>query len=167
MNHLIITAIGSDRPGIVSELSGVVTSHGANVEESRMARLESDFAILMLVSVQPDWQEALELSLQSISGLSITTKGTDSSSLESGKLSRIHLEGADNEGIVQVLSNYLADKSINITELETHISHAPVSGTPLFNLNATISIPKEVNSDDLQDELSHISHKLGVEIQLD
>jgi glycine cleavage system transcriptional repressor len=167
LNHLIITAIGSDRPGIVSELSGVVTSHGANVEESRMARLGSDFAILMLVSVQPDWQEALKLSLQSISGLTITTKGTDSAALEAGKLSSIHLEGADNEGIVQVLSNFLAEQSINITEMETHISHAPVSGTPLFNLNATISIPKEVNSDDLQDELSHISHKLGVEIQLD
>ena len=167
MKHLIITAIGSDRPGIVSELSGIVTSHGANVEESRMARLGSDFVILMLVTVQPNWQEALELTLQSISGISISTKGTDSTALEGGKLSCIHLEGADNEGIVQVLSDYLADKSINITDLETHISHAPVTGTPLFNLNASVSIPEEVNSGDLQDGLTLIAHKLGVEIQLD
>jgi len=159
--------VGSDHPGIVSELSGVITNHGANVEESRMARLGSDFAILMLVSVQPDWQEALELSLKSIASLNITTKTTSSLSLEDSSVSTIHLEGADNEGIVQVLSKFLAEHTINITELETHISHAPVSGTPLFNLNATVSIPEEVKNKDLQEGLSGIAQTLGVEIQLD
>ena len=55
MNSLIISAVGSDRSGIVSEISGIITSHGGNVEESRMSRLGSDFAIIMLVSVDPDW----------------------------------------------------------------------------------------------------------------
>ena len=51
MNNLIISAIGSDRPGIVSEISGIITTHGGNVEESRMSRLGSDFAIIMLVNL--------------------------------------------------------------------------------------------------------------------
>ena len=54
MNSLIISAVGSDRPGIISELSGIITTHGGNVEESRMSRLGSDFAIIMLVSVSTD-----------------------------------------------------------------------------------------------------------------
>ena len=131
-----------------------------------MARLGSDFAILMLVTVPSDWQEALELSLQSISGLTITTKGTDSFTLEEMNISHLHLEGADNEGIVNVLSKFLAKKSINITELDTHISHAPVSGTPLFNLNASLLVPEKVNRNRLLDELAEIAHALGVEIQL-
>jgi len=64
LNNLIITAIGSDRPGIVSELSGIITTHGGNVEESRMSRLGSDFAIIMLVSVSTDWEESLGVARQ-------------------------------------------------------------------------------------------------------
>jgi glycine cleavage system transcriptional repressor len=62
MNNLIISAVGSDRSGIVSEISGIITSHGGNVEESRMSRLGADFSIIMLVSVSPDWVESLEVA---------------------------------------------------------------------------------------------------------
>ena len=166
MKNIIISAIGSDRPGIVSELSGVITSHGGNVEESRMSRLGSDFAIIMLVTVAPDWEESLEVALKSITELTITTKPTKLPQVSDGSQFRIDLSGADNEGIVKVLSKYLAEKSINILEMETHTSQAPVSGTPLFNLNAFVSIPKDVEENLIQSDLSQIAQDLGVEIRL-
>ena len=167
MKNIIISAIGSDRLGIVSELSGVITSHGGNVEESRMSCLGSDFAIIMLVTVAPDWEESLEVALKSITELTITTKSTNLSQVGDGRQFRIDLSGADNEGIVKVLSKYLAEKSINILEMETHTSQAPVSGTPLFNLNAFVSIPNDVEEKLIQSDLSQIAQNLGVEIQLD
>mgnify|MGYP001159587062 FL=1 len=166
MKNIIISAIGSDRPGIVSELSGVITSHGGNVEESRMSRLGSDFAIIMLVTVAPDWEESLEVALKSITELTITTKPTKLPQVSDGRQFRIDLSGADNEGIVKVLSKYLAEKSINILEMETHTSQAPVSGTPLFNLKAFVSIPNDVEEKLIQSDLSQIAQDLGVEIQL-
>ena len=166
MHSLIISAVGSDRPGIVSELSGVITSHGGNVEESRMSRLGSDFAIIMLVTVAPNWEESLEVALKSITELTITTKPTKLPQVSDGRQFRIDLSGADNEGIVKVLSKYLAEKSINILEMETHTSQAPVSGTPLFNLNAFVSIPNDVEEKLIQADLSQIAQDLGVEIQL-
>jgi glycine cleavage system transcriptional repressor len=166
LKNIIISAIGSDRPGIVSELSGVITSHGCNVEESRMSRLGSDFAIIMLVTVSTDWEESLEVALKSITELTIITKPTSLSQVGVGRQFRIDLSGADNEGIVKVLSKYLAEKSINILEMETHTSQAPVSGTPLFNLNAFVSIPNDIEEKLIQSDLSQIAQKLGVEIQL-
>ena len=166
MTNLIITAIGSDRQGIVSELSGIISTHGGNVEESRMSRLGSDFAIIMLVSVSTDWEESLEVALQSINDLTISTKPTKIRELGDNKKYKINLNGADNEGIVKVLSKYLAENSINILEMETHISQAPISGTPLFNLNASVSIPNDVEEKGIQSDLSQISQKLGVEIEL-
>ena len=166
MINLIITAIGSDRTGIVSELSGIITTHGGNVEESRMSRLGSDFAIIMLVSVSTDWEESLEVALQSINDLTISTKLTQIQEIGDNKKYKIDLNGADNEGIVKVLSKYLAEKSINVLEMETHISHAPISGTPLFNLNASVSVPNDVEETVIQSDLSQIAQKLGVEIQL-
>ena len=166
MNSLIISAVGSDRPGIISELSGIITTHGGNVEESRMSRLGSDFAIIMLVSVSTDWEESLEVALQSINHLTISTKLTQIQEIGDNKKYKIDLNGADNEGIVKVLSKYLAEKSINVLEMETHISHAPISGTPLFNLNASVSVPNDVEETVIQSDLSQIAQKLGVEIQL-
>ena len=166
MRNIIISAIGTDRPGIVSELSGVITSHGGNVEESRMSRLGSDFAIIMLITVAPDWVESLEVALKSITELNITTKPTTLLQIGDGRQFSINRNGADNEGIVKVLSKYLAKKSINILEIETHISQAPVSGTPLFNLNASVSIPHDVEEEVIQADLSQIAQDLGVEIQL-
>ena len=175
MNSLIISAVGSDRPGIVSELSAAITSHGGNIEKSRMTRLGSDFTIIMLVTVEPKWEENLVVAIQAIKELSITTKGTEPNHTiiagETcndiiGETCQITLSGADNEGIVKVLSKYLGEKSINILEMDTNISQAPISGSPLFNLNASVSIPGEVDGRDIQIDLSRISKELGVEIHL-
>jgi len=164
MNSLIISAVGSDRTGIVSEISGVITSHGGNVEESRMSRLGSDFAIIMLVSVAPDWVESLEVALQSINELTIISKPTKTQKTSEGIQCQIDLSGADNEGIIKILSKYLAEKSINILEMQTHISNAPITGTPLFNLEAITTIPDNLNITDIKSDLNQISQKLGVEI---
>ena len=65
MKKLIITAIEPDKTGIVSEISSVISTHGGNVEESRMIRIGSEFAIIMLISVASDCLESLNLSLNS------------------------------------------------------------------------------------------------------
>ena len=164
MNNLIISAVGSDRSGIVSEISSIITSHGGNVEESRMSRLGSDFAIIMLISVDPDWVESLEVALQSINELTIISKPTKAKEGVEDVQCQIDLSGADNEGIVKILSKYLAEKSINILEMQTHISNAPITGTPLFNLKAITTIPENMNILDIQSDLNQIAHKLGVNI---
>ena len=95
MNNIIISAIGSDRSGIVLELSSIITNHGGNVEESRMTRLGSDFAIIMLVSIEKNGYESLEVALQAIDGLTIITKPT-SGKINKGIQYQIDLSGADN-----------------------------------------------------------------------
>jgi len=164
MHSLIITAVGSDRPGIVSELTGIITNHGGNIEESRMTRLGSDFTIIMLVSVDIKWKESLVVALQAMKELSITTKGTEPNTVITDTNCQIFLNGADNEGIVRVLSKYLAGKSINILEMETNISNAPITGTPLFNLMAITTIPDNIDLVEIQSDLTLIAQKLGVEI---
>ncbi len=48
---MIINAVGSDRLGIVSELTKYVTDVGGNVGESQASRLGSHFSLMMLVHV--------------------------------------------------------------------------------------------------------------------
>ena len=51
MKHLIIKGIGPDKFGIVSRISGIVTSNDGNIEESRMIRLGSEFSIIMMIAI--------------------------------------------------------------------------------------------------------------------
>ena len=58
----------------------------------------------------------------------------------------------------------MSRKSINILEMKTHITNAPIAGTALFNLMAITAIPESLNITEIQSELNQISQKLGVEI---
>ena len=165
MSNLILTAISNDRPGIVSEISSVIIKHGGNIEDSRMIRLGSDFVITMLISVDHEQMKFLDISLKSLNEYSITTKFTESYNLNINTY-QLDLTGADNEGIINVLSRYLADKTINILEMDTYISTAPMSGTELFNLFAKVSIPENIKDQEIQIDLKKISYKLGVDIDL-
>lgn len=39
MDHLVLTVIAQDQPGLVERLAGCVAKHGGNWLESRMARM--------------------------------------------------------------------------------------------------------------------------------
>ena len=128
--------------------------------------MESDFTIIMLVKVNPKWEESLAVVLQGIKDLIITTKSTEFNTVISSENCQISLNGADNEGIVNVLSKYLTEKSMNILDMETYISNAPITGTPLFNLMTITTIPGKMNLTKIRSDLNLISKKLGVEINV-
>ncbi|GAL14789.1 glycine cleavage system transcriptional antiactivator GcvR [Vibrio astriarenae] len=48
--HLVITAIGSDRPGVCNQLVHHVTSAGCNIIDSRIALFGNEFTLIMLIS---------------------------------------------------------------------------------------------------------------------
>ena len=64
--NLIINAVGSDRLGIVSDITGMVIEHGGNVGESQAARLGSHFSLMMIVSLPSDSLEGLKQSLDGL-----------------------------------------------------------------------------------------------------
>ena len=46
----LLSAIGRDRPGLVAELAQLIYDCGANLEDSRMTILGTDFAVILLCS---------------------------------------------------------------------------------------------------------------------
>ena len=62
--YLVVTAIGHDRRGTVEKITDVVVAHHANIEESKMARLGGEFAVIMLLSLSD--KDQIKLSPASI-----------------------------------------------------------------------------------------------------
>ena len=48
-NQLVVTAIGEDRPGIVSQLTKLVSETNCNIIDSRIAILGNEFTFIMLL----------------------------------------------------------------------------------------------------------------------
>ncbi len=166
MDYIIISAFGSDRPGIVSHLTGAITSHGGNIEESRMVKLGTDFTTMILVSVSTEWTESLTVTLNGIQDLQIFVQKTSPFTLDTTiPKCEIHLSGADNEGLVHKVAERLAKKGINIEEMETGTENAPISGTILFTMTARVSHP-QLDIPRLENDMNELADKLGVEIRI-
>jgi len=78
--HLAVSAIGSDRTGMVHELTRIISESGGNISESRMASLGTEFAMLLLVSGNWHALAKLETELKRLaetSNLSIHLKRTE------------------------------------------------------------------------------------------
>tara|TARA_B110000014_G_scaffold262051_1_gene255173 strand:+ start:2575 stop:3090 length:516 start_codon:yes stop_codon:yes gene_type:complete len=164
---LIISANGPDRKGIVSEISSIISKHHANIETSKMIRLEQEFAILILIDIKTEMISKLNKSLSKIKNLSINLIETKSSNtLVHQKKIHLYINGADNEGIVYQFSDYLSKLDINIEEVNTKIKSAPVSATPLFMMDLVISSKNIIDENKLNQDLNAISEKLGVEIEI-
>ena len=64
--HLIINAVGKDRLGIVSDVTGMVIAAGGNVGDSQAAKLGSHFSLMMEVSLPREKLDTLKEQIESM-----------------------------------------------------------------------------------------------------
>ena len=166
---LVVTVIGNDRPGIVERLSEVVLAAGANWEESRMARLAGKFAGILRISVAAANADALASALRALTsdGLTIVVEGSAESPAETFRTVRLELVGNDHPGIIRDISKVLAQHHVNIEELETGISGAPMTGEQLFRARVQLRLPATVTTEWLRGRLEALAGELMVDVTLD
>ena len=80
----------------------------------------------------------------------------------------LHLElvGNDRPGIIKEISQALANRSVNVEDLHSEITSAPMSGEPLFKADIRLRVPADASIDDLRTALEAIAHDLIVDIDL-
>mgnify|MGYP001822725234 FL=1 len=168
MQSLILTAIGTDRPGLVEELSAAVAANGGNWLKSRMSHLGGEFAGIVRIQVDEAKETALRSALATLDGLEVTVR-TDTSGVDpagTGELVALELMGADRPGIVSEISRALAALGVNVENLETECTSAPMSGEALFKANAELGLPAGLDLTGLQSALEGIASDLIVDLKL-
>lgn len=169
---LVLSALGTDRPGIVAEVTEFLDAHGANVEDSRMAVLGGEFSLMMLVSGgAPDLgRVTAEIgSLEQSSGLRVFCKPTNApyQHRASGAVPYVvNAYAMDHEGIVHAIASALSRRGVNIVSLETSTYPAPVSGTPLFRMELHMDVPNEVPVGTLRAELERVAAEENADVEL-
>ena len=170
MTSLVLTVIGPDRPGLVEALSETIANHGANWLESRMSRLEGWFAGLLRVNVPDAHAADLIRALDEFGsrGLRVTVQATEPAPpVAETRTLRLELIGQDHPGIIRQLSHVLAERRVNVDELDTNVTSAPMSGEPLFRARASLRVPSSVSLEELRETLEKIADELMVDLSLD
>ena len=78
----------------------------------------------------------------------------------------LELVGLDRPGIVREISHALADHGVNIEELVTDRTTAPMSGELLFRSRARVSVPPAVDPEKLRLRLEQLAADLMVQVSL-
>ena len=166
----IITFIGDDRPGLVEALSRVIESNQGSWLESRLSQLGGKFAGLVLVTLPGENGTALELELKelSTSGLSVrVTPATATTGAARGRGITLTVLGPDRLGIVREISRALAEREVNVVEMDSDVSSAPMSAELMFKARIDAEIPAHINLDDLEDSLEEIANHMTLEVELE
>jgi glycine cleavage system transcriptional repressor len=169
-SYKALTAIGSDRPGLVNAISALVQRHGANIEDSRMAILGGEFAMIVLCSGSASELTAVEQAAQGAAaelGLHFVFKDTETARPRDYRPYLLRVSGIDRPGIVGSVTAPLAERGVNLASLESKVVHLPMSGTPTFVLEAELQIPPSTSLSELRRVLGELSEADNLDISIE
>jgi len=167
----VLTAVGPDRAGLVKEISAAIHRAGANLEDSRMAVLGGEFAMLVLFSGAAQELARAEEAARAVASrlaLECHFRETEAPGAKRGVLAfELRVTGLDQPGIVEAVTTVLAARGVNVASLETSVVHQPLTGTPTFQLEAVIHVPPDVALSELRRELQRVGDEQNLDLSLD
>jgi glycine cleavage system transcriptional repressor len=157
-------AVGTDRPGIVAAVTEVLLEQGLNIEDSQMTILRGHFSMILIVAgrepaeLEPRLQEAARrVGLDSIH----VSRVPD---LAPGRPDPSHVVtvyGADHPGIVHAVAAALADRDVNITDLETRLL-----SDELYVMMLEVVLPDGLAVEAVEKALAAVAEEQGVEVTI-
>ncbi|MCB1914877.1 MAG: ACT domain-containing protein [Rhodocyclaceae bacterium] len=165
---LVITLVGTDRPGLVNALAARAAECGANWLESSMAQLAGKFAGVVRLSVAENDVGKLEAALRALEGddLRLTIE-RGAMAAAAGRTTRLELLGQDRPGIVREISAVLARHGASIEKLDTCCENASFSGEPLFRAEIAVQVPAGLEPASLKADLEALANELMVDLTLE
>lgn len=168
--YFAVSVIGKDRPGIVAGAAEVLYRLGCNIEDSSCTMLAGEFAMILIVAHQKPFSKAhLVEEFADYSKnmeLSVFVRGLKRDEVEylppQGELCVITVYGSDRPGIVYRVTKELADRSINITDLNTKL--IGTREAPVYVLVIEAELAEGTRSEDVERLLHSIKEELAVEI---
>lgn len=168
-DHLILTATGPDQVGLVEKISEFISRRGCNIEDSKMAVFCGEFAVIVLIAgghegmakVARDFRE-----IEAETGLSVNIKTPALRKPAEFFLPyKLTASCMDHPGIVYQISGLLSSLGVNIESMETKSYSAPVSGTPLFQLEADLAVPVRTNIYQLRERFADLQREENIDIE--
>jgi glycine cleavage system transcriptional repressor len=170
--HFAVTIIGKDRPGIVAGAAETLFRLGCNIEDSSCTMLGGEFAMILIVSHDRPFSKARLLEDFKAFGesmsLSVFVRSLGSDEVlyraPAGELCMISVYGSDRPGIVYRVTRELAERGINISDLNTKLIGSP--GQPVYVMMLEAELPGGIDISEIERMLEKLKKELDVEISV-
>ncbi|NVJ61333.1 MAG: hypothetical protein HWE27_13140 [Gammaproteobacteria bacterium] len=171
--RLILTAIAPNQPRMANGLIDLVLSYGVDITESHMTVMSKEFAVIM--EIAGSWNALTKLEHQlpvKAHALSFLTmiKRSESVSYD-GSMTPFRVvfqDVSDRAKSLISITEFFAEHSINIEELNCRTLLSPQSDEQVAELKFTISLSIEQNPDELRSKFKQFctEHNLTAQITL-
>ncbi len=162
---VIITATGKDKPGLITEITELITNSKGNIIDIEAFSMRGLFAIFMIVdccaiSISVDDLRSKLMDLGQNIGLDVNLDPLPSSRRKSGKnLVLLTTLGKDQIGIVSKISRFLSENDANIERIRM-IAYGQLNAMEILIDIKDISLPIE----DFKTKLSEECKKVGQDV---
>ena len=164
---IVLSAIGTDRTGVVQDITKVILSVDGNIEESRMATLGSEFAVLMLVSGSWHTLSRMETALDKLAAeqnLTVSIRKTGARAARTDHMPyAVDVVSLDHQGIVFNLAEFFANQDIEIADVATRRYAAAHTGAEMFSVQMAVNIPSSVSISQLRDDFLELCDRLNLD----
>lgn len=165
---IVISATGSESPGVVQKLTRIVLDCGGNIVESRLSVLASEMAMLMMVSGNWHTLSKLEKKLNDFGGLKVTVRNTQAGADDQSRVPyAVDVVCLDQTGIVHNLAGFFTSKNIEIAEMNTRTYSAAHTGTSMFSVQMAIKIPGSMHISTLREEFMEFCDQFNLDAILE
>jgi glycine cleavage system transcriptional repressor len=164
--QLVVTAIGTDRTGIVSKLARLVTDCNCNIIDSRMAIFGGEFTFIMLLSGDIAAISRIEHLLPGLGlELDLTTM-TKRTSAHQRKAVAAHyvLEytGPDRVGTLGTITGLLASRSIYIGSLQSASNTAADDTESRMHTIMTLELPEGEQPEQIKTDVMALLQQMNL-----
>ena len=135
-----------------------------------MSHLAGKFAGILRAEIPADRLQPALAALAALEsrGLKVIAEAASGNDTAAADRSMdLELVGLDRPGIVREISQLLAASGVNVEELVTNRSSAPMSGDMLFEARAHVRVPAGIDLPSLRAGLERLATDLVVEVKLE
>ncbi|KOO14519.1 MULTISPECIES: glycine cleavage system protein R [Vibrio] len=167
--HLVITAVGTDRPGVCNQVVHLVTQSGCNIVDSRIALFGNEFTLIMLLSGNNAAVTRVETTLpllgQEHDLITIMKRTSTHAHLDNAYTLEVFVESEDKPGLTEKFTHFFAQKNIGLSSLSAQtIDKDKINAeTNQFHIAITATVDSECNLMQLQEEFDNLCQQLSVQ----
>jgi glycine cleavage system regulatory protein len=165
---MVLSVVGSDRPGLTQALAGAVLAAGGNWLEGHLSRLGGLYVGSVLVELEADAVDGLRAAVDAVDahGLEVRIAPAIDAGGVGGEAFEFSLVGQDQPGIVNQVTTVLSGLGANIETFRSWIDAEPHSGAALFHIEARLRLATEGAASRIQAALEDISAEIMVDVAL-
>jgi len=169
--YLAVSAIGTDRAGLVHEFTRTIADCGGSITESRMLGLGAEFGLQLLVG--GNWHalakvEAEVTRLAEANALIVHLRRTEGRARREDHVPySIDVVCVDQPGIVTGLAGFFTSRTIDIGEVATRSYTAAQTGAAMFSVQMMINVPTRVHVSQLREDFMDYCDSLNLDAILE